>query len=201
MGLWTWLFGERKTTSPVKASTTPPVQPAPSLQEREEQDRRRQELLAAAHVQSFSAEQFSRNAAELGEMYFDCPHCGHCERLNDVGKAVYKTNPFQFKEFPCVKCEEEFDAAPRMKFGACPTSASSTATTPNTLAAQVKFKKKWSRQNEFGLTDTFEEFSGPSEEAAKAYLNTRQITESLYYLVVETPEGCWGKDRAGIYKE
>ena len=152
-------------------------------------------------IQSFSTEEVSRNAEELGEMYFDCPHCGHCERLNDVGKTLYKANPFQFKDYACLKCKKQFDAAPRMKFGICPTNASPTAATPNTLVAQVKFKKKWSQQNRLGLTDTYEEFSAPSEDAAKAYLNTRQITQAQYYVVVETPEGCWGKDRAGIYKE
>ncbi|MGO9119679.1 MAG: hypothetical protein ACLQPD_18965 [Desulfomonilaceae bacterium] len=40
-----------------------------------------------------------------------------------------------------------------------------------------------------------------SAQAAKEYLNTRVITQRLYYLVVETPEGNWGKDVDGAYKE
>ena len=66
---------------------------------------------------------------------------------------------------------------------------------------QVTFKRKYSKQSLVMGTDTFEEWTAPSTQAAKEYLNTRMIAEGQYYLVVETPEGNWGKDLAGIYRE
>lgn len=49
--------------------------------------------------------------------------------------------------------------------------------------------------------NTYEIFSGPNAETAKEFLKTKTVTESLYYIVVETPEGNYGKDKGGIYKE
>src|SRR5436190_10947139 len=195
MSFWDKLFGRKEKS---KSPSSPPTASAPAMT-KPPSTPAAPKASAPIGVQSFTSEQVSRNAAELGEMYFDCPHCGHCERLNDVGKTIYKSNPFQFKEYSCLKCKKKFDAAPRMKFGTCPTSGAAAAG-PSPLAAQVKFKKKWSKMDG-GTMSTYEEFTGPNEQAAKAFLNTRDVTQSLYYLVVETPEGCWGKDRAGIYKE
>lgn len=65
----------------------------------------------------------------------------------------------------------------------------------------VQFKGKWSEPGRLGGTNTYEEWRAPSASAAKEYLNTRTITESQYYLVVETPEGNWGKDVKGVYRE
>jgi len=67
--------------------------------------------------------------------------------------------------------------------------------------AVVLFKRKYSKPGLAGGTDTFEEWTAGSAQAAKEYLNTRTISEAQYYLVVETPEGNWGKDLTGVYKE
>jgi hypothetical protein len=114
---------------------------------------------------------------------------------------LYQSNPFQFKEYKCLKCGKVFDAGPRVKFGKCPESTKPESKRVERSAAQATFKKKWSKRNQFGYMDTYEEWTASSEAAAKAYLNTRQVTEAQYYVVVETPEGCWGKDRGGVYKE
>jgi hypothetical protein len=151
---------------------------------------------------SFSAEELEQNANTYGEMYFNCPGCGHCERVNDIGKAILKTNPFAWKTYKCLKCGHTFDAAPRIKFGEHSATGSLTpAPVSTSAAADVQFKRKWEKQNNLGLTDTYEEWTAPSSSAAKAYLNTRTITQRQYYVVVETPEGNWGKDVAGIYQE
>lgn len=135
------------------------------------------------------------------EMYFDCPFCGHAERLNDVGKSVYNTNPFMFKDFNCTACKKSFDAGPRMKFGPCPNDSKVNDALINSPAVQVTFKRKWTKPNIIGTLDTYEEYTAPTAAAAQAYLNTRHISEAQFYVIVETPEGCWGKDRAGIYQE
>ena len=54
------------------------------------------------------------------EMYFDCPKCKHCERLNNLGKSLYQANPASLRDTACAKCGHHFDAGPRVKFGLCP---------------------------------------------------------------------------------
>lgn len=65
----------------------------------------------------------------------------------------------------------------------------------------VKFKKKYSKPGRLGGTCIYEVWTTSDAQAAKEYLNTRTITRRMYYLVVETPEGNWGKDFDGVYKE
>lgn len=65
----------------------------------------------------------------------------------------------------------------------------------------VRFRKTWSKPGQLRGTDTYEEWTAPSTQAAKEYLNTRTISKRQYYLVIETPEGNWCKDAAGVYKE
>jgi len=49
--------------------------------------------------------------------------------------------------------------------------------------------------------NTYEVYSGPDAETAKEFLKSKPVTESLYYVIVETPEGNYGRDKDGIYKE
>jgi MinD superfamily P-loop ATPase len=72
------------------------------------------------HQYSFTEKELDRIDAEMGEMYFDCPKCGFCQRLGNVAKAVLNRNPLQFRNTTCSKCGHQFDAGPRMKFGDCP---------------------------------------------------------------------------------
>jgi hypothetical protein len=66
----------------------------------------------------------------------------------------------------------------------------------------VRFKRNLSKQFPSpGATKTYEEWMAPSSLAANEYLNTRTITERNKYVVVETPNGTWGKDIGGPYLE
>lgn len=49
--------------------------------------------------------------------------------------------------------------------------------------------------------NTYETLRAPDAETAREYLQTREVTEDRYYVVVETPEGNWGVDRLGLYLE
>ena len=49
--------------------------------------------------------------------------------------------------------------------------------------------------------NTYEIHKAPSKSVALEYLKKKTVTKGLYYVVVETPEGNWGKDKDGIYKE
>jgi hypothetical protein len=43
--------------------------------------------------------------------------------------------------------------------------------------------------------------SGPDGETAQAYLANNPVTRRYYYVIVETPEGNYGRDIDGMYKE
>jgi phage FluMu protein Com len=49
--------------------------------------------------------------------------------------------------------------------------------------------------------NTYETYRAPDAETAKAFLETREVTEDQYYVVAETPEGNWGVDKLGLYLE
>jgi hypothetical protein len=44
-------------------------------------------------------------------------------------------------------------------------------------------------------------YKGPDAASAKAFLDAHPVEKPLYYIVVETPEGTYARDRLGIYKE
>jgi ribosomal protein S27AE len=98
MGLFDKLFGRKNQPS---STPTPPASPG-------------------YRVISASSEEVNQNAAQMGEMYFDCPKCGNAQRINNVGKMMLKANPASFSNMKCTKCGATFDAGPRVKFGKCP---------------------------------------------------------------------------------
>lgn len=48
---------------------------------------------------------------------------------------------------------------------------------------------------------TYEVHSGSTKQEAVEFLEQQVVSEPSFYIVVETPEGNWGKDIAGIYDE
>jgi ssDNA-binding Zn-finger/Zn-ribbon topoisomerase 1 len=49
--------------------------------------------------------------------------------------------------------------------------------------------------------NTYEVYTGTDAESARAFLATKKVTQGLYYIVVETPEGNWGVDKEGLFLE
>lgn len=49
--------------------------------------------------------------------------------------------------------------------------------------------------------NTYEVHKAPSKSVAMDFLKNKSVTKGLYYIIVETPEGNWGKDINGIYQE
>jgi hypothetical protein len=43
--------------------------------------------------------------------------------------------------------------------------------------------------------------TGPDAASAKAFLKRSPVTTPLQYVIVETPEGSYGRDIDGIYRE
>jgi hypothetical protein len=67
-------------------------------------------------------------------------------------------------------------------------------------AGRVEFLRE-ERPQRYGTTMTYRIHKAPSKAAAMAFLEKNPVTQKLYYLVVETPEGTFSRDLQGIYKE
>ncbi len=48
---------------------------------------------------------------------------------------------------------------------------------------------------------TYEYYRANSAEEAKRFLDQTEVTKPLYYVVVETPQGNWGRDKDGMFLE
>ena len=68
-------------------------------------------------------------------------------------------------------------------------------------ASPVRHKETTHTRNPFGQTNTYEVYTADSKAAALEFLESKTVTKPLYYLVVETPEGNWCKDKMGMYQE
>ena len=60
----------------------------------------------------------------------------------------------------------------------------------------VKFNKKYQKE-----PFTYECYLAKNKADAMAFLNKKTVEKSLYYIVVDTPEGSFGRDIYGIYEE
>ena len=67
-------------------------------------------------------------------------------------------------------------------------------------ASNITGKTTYVRKDVKG-PNTYEIYKAPSKAAGLEFLKMKTVTKSLYYVIVETPEGNWGKDKDGIYKE
>lgn len=62
--------------------------------------------------------------------------------------------------------------------------------------SRVKFKEKIKIKN-----NIYEVYTARNKQDAHEFLQNKPVSKSLYYIVVETPDGTWGKDIAGLYQE
>jgi hypothetical protein len=65
----------------------------------------------------------------------------------------------------------------------------------------VKFVKKYQQPNTLGTTCTYRIYRATDSQAAKQFLQKNPVPRPLHYIVVETPQGNWGRDKDGIYQE
>ena len=65
---------------------------------------------------------------------------------------------------------------------------------------RVKYLRE-DRQERMGHTMVYRVHKGPDAASAKAFLQQNPVSKPLYYLVVETPDGNYCRDKDGIYKE
>jgi hypothetical protein len=75
--------------------------------------------------------------------------------------------------------------------------------TPKTAAAEPQkvFYVKEDHKTGIGGTAIYRIYKGADEQSAMAFLKDNPVTQNLLYLVVETPEGNFCRDKMGIYKE
>lgn len=59
---------------------------------------------------------------------------------------------------------------------------------------------KFVRKEQNGM-NTYEIYRGANRAAATEFLQAHPVYKPLYYIVVETPEGNFGRDKDGIYQE
>jgi hypothetical protein len=65
--------------------------------------------------------------------------------------------------------------------------------------SQVKFKHKYQKPADATRSFTYEVFEAPNRDTAIRFLENKVVNEPLYYLLVDTPQGSFGKDNGGIY--
>lgn len=66
---------------------------------------------------------------------------------------------------------------------------------------KVTFVREDHKKSQFGSIMTHRIYSAPSAEAAKQFVQGNPVGKPLFYIVVETPEGNYCRDKDGIYKE
>ena len=76
--------------------------------------------------------------------------------------------------------------------------ASVTVDTRKGDASKVRYKE--TVRGKDGVS-TYEVYSAPDKASATAFLKTKPVTRKLYYIVVDTPEGSFGRDINGFYQE
>ena len=57
------------------------------------------------------------------------------------------------------------------------------------------------KHDKMGQTMIYHVYKGQDEASAKEFLKKNPVTKMLHYIIVETPDGSWGRDVSGIFKE
>ncbi|MDR0698951.1 MAG: DUF805 domain-containing protein [Tannerella sp.] len=88
------------------------------------------------------------------------------------------------------------------------TTAATTATTVTTTTATTRSqpiadnaKKVTFVREDRDATSVWVIYKAPSKSDAMDFLSQQQIVRPLYYVIVETPEGNFGRDKDGFYQE
>ena len=88
------------------------------------------------------------------------------------------------------------------KGGTCKNhdAPSATVKAQTTQGEAKRVRHKETVKGNDGIS-TYEVYTAPDKASAMAYLRTRTVSQRLYYIVVETPEGNFGRDINGFYQE
>ena len=67
-------------------------------------------------------------------------------------------------------------------------------------SGEVKFKER-EVKTKMGIKQTYDVHTANNKEDAMAFLEKTKVDIQHHYVIVETPEGNWGKDCMGVFKE
>lgn len=109
------------------------------------------------------------------------------DQLSNIASILRKHCPPEKKEY--------FETQVAESFG--PTYSD---TTPAKQTGEVTFKEQEFKEK-MGFTMTYEVYTARNKIDALAFLEKKKVERDRYYIIVETPEGNWGKDSMGIFKE
>jgi len=65
----------------------------------------------------------------------------------------------------------------------------------------VVFVLREKRPGPLGVQFDYEVYRGPSKRAALAFLRHKSVFQRNFYIIVETPEGNYGRDIDGVFDE
>lgn len=95
--------------------------------------------------------------------------------------------------------EKAFEArGGRLKSHEAPSADAAAEAAPAGDASKVSFVETVKGGD--GVS-TYEVYKGPDKASAMEFLRTKPVTQPMYYVVVDTPEGSFGRDIQGFYQE
>lgn len=97
---------------------------------------------------------------------------GESEEKREEAPAAVKPCSHQFHNYVCTKCEEK---APK----------------PQLTALGIRSQGQY----------TYEYYRAESVKEAKYFLEQTEVFKPFYYVMVETPQGKWGRDKDGLFLE
>ena len=127
-----------------------------------------------------------------------------CDRIMAFGyyptssgfyEAVIAGSDLTLEEFRAIEYVFQMNGG-MLKSHLEPSASSKSTNYSSGNKSSVRFKEKFKKGN-----FTYEIYQANSRADAQAFLGDRVVTEKLYYVVVETPEGNFGRDNMGMYQE
>ena len=145
---------------------------------------------------------YMRKASDTGELVATQPiHFGYYE--NERGESMVLISGKSFSHDLWREAKEKFVAAGGKitadKEPEKDTNRISASTAAE--ASSITFVREECKAGPLGSMNTYRTYRGPSKAAAMAFLQANPVNKPLYYIVVETPEGDFGRDISGIYEE
>lgn len=82
-----------------------------------------------------------------------------------------------------------------------PENQSTVKAIPSSKSGRVTFSEEQTQTLSDGQQARYKIYKGANKAAAEGFLKKQSVEEALHYIVVETPEGNFCRDKNGIYRE
>lgn len=117
-------------------------------------------------------------------------------KLTGEYEACIIGNEFTLEEFKQAEAEFERNGGRRKSHDEPDASVKTDKSVGN--ASKVKFSEKVKGKD--GIS-TYEVYTGPDKASAIEFLKGKPVSKKFYFVVVDTPEGSFGRDIDGFYQE